>query len=253
MIAISLLCLVAYSIASCVVGAKLLVRARGSHGVPELLAGLTYLCAPGLGYPLQIVSMQIPNRGVSIAMNATGEALLVFGCSCFLFFTVRVFRPEARWAAWSAGLGAIALVYGGVGTQLALITYPDPAESLAHARMPGAAVLSVLALVWGWTALEGLRYYRMMRKRMALGLADAVVTNRFLLWGLNGLTSVGWLSVSISMFAAGVNLATNPVVVATTSGGGVANTVFLLLIFMPPTAYTRWVERSARGAALVAA
>jgi hypothetical protein len=250
---IALLCLVAYSLASCVVGLRLLLRAARSRGIPELLAGLCYLCAPGVGYPLQVVSMQLPDRHVAIPMNVSGEALMVFGCSCFLFFTVRVFRPEVRWAAWCAWLGTFGLLYAGVGTAIALIMYVDPAESMAQARFPGAMFLLVLACVWGWTALESLRYYRMMRKRMALGLADAVVTNRFLLWSLNGLTSVGWLSVAITMYARGVNLATSPLAVSTTSAGGLANAVLLLLIFMPPAPYLRWIERSARNAALAAA
>jgi hypothetical protein len=250
---IALLCLVAYSLASCVVGIRLLLRAGRSRGVPELLAGLTYLCAPGVGYPLQVASMQLPDRHLAIAMNLSGEALMVFGCSCFLFFTVKVFRPDVRWAAWCAWLGTFGLLYAGIGTAVALLMYVDPAESMAHARLPGGMFLFVLALVWGWTALESLRYYRMMRKRMALGLADAVVTNRFLLWSMNGLTSVGWLSVSITMYARGVNLATSSFAITSTSAGGLANAVLLLLIFMPPAAYVRWIERSARNAALAAA
>ena len=119
--------------------------------------------------------------------------------------------------------------------------------------MPLAAMVAVLALSYVWTALEGLRYYRMMRKRMTLGMADAVVTNRFMLWTCSGLTSVAWISVSALMLAAGENLATNPVNVGVTCAGGIANTVFLVLIFMPPASYVRWVQRSARAPELATA
>src|SRR5262245_223799 len=95
---IPLLCLLAYTLVSCVVGVRLLVRARRSRGVPELLAGLTYLCAPGLGYPLGIISDQIPVRAIALPMNIAGEILLVAGLSSFLFFTVLVFRPDVLWA-----------------------------------------------------------------------------------------------------------------------------------------------------------
>jgi len=98
--------------------------------------------------------------------------------------------------------------------------------------------------------LEGMRYYRMMRKRMALDLADAVVTNRFLLWGFSGLTSLAWISVSAFFLAIGANLGTDPIPVTVTSAGGILNTVLMVLIFMPPAAYVRWVERSARSGAL---
>ena len=46
------------------------------------------------------------------------------------------------------------------------------------------SVLSVAFLAtFAWTSSEALRYYGLMRRRFALGLADAVVVNRFLIWG----------------------------------------------------------------------
>ena len=43
-----------------------------------------------------------------------------------------------------------------------------------------------------WGAAESLRYFSMMRRRAKLGLADPLVTNRFLLWGLGiGAAMVG--------------------------------------------------------------
>lgn len=247
------LCLFAYTLASCVVGARLVGRARRSRGVPELLVGLTYLCAPGLGYPLGIVSDQIPNRMIALPMNIVGEALLVSGLSCYLFFTVRVFRPDASWAKWAAWLGTAALLYAGVATEWAVVSYPDPEVAFSHSLAPLGTLLTVLLVTFGWTGLEGLRYWRMMRKRMTLGLAEPVVTNRFLLWGLNGLVSVTWISAAVGLLAAGENPGTHPFGIAVVSAGGVGNTVLLLLIFMPPSWYTGWIERSAtRGAALAA-
>ena len=63
---------------------------------------------------------------------------------------------------------------------------------MARARIGLAPMVAVLGLYYVWTAFEGFRYYGMMKKRMALGLADAVVTNRFLLWALCGLVSLTW-------------------------------------------------------------
>jgi hypothetical protein len=253
MASLSLICLVVYTLASGVVGVRLLLRARRSRGLPELLAGLSYVGAPALGYPLAVVASQLPNRAIAVPMYTAGEVLLVFGCCCFLFFTVTVFRASARWANAMAWLGSGVLVCAGVGILHAFIAYQNAAEITAHARLPLSAMVAVLALSYVWTALEGLRYYRMMRKRMALGLADAVVTNRFLLWTLSGLTSVAWISYSALMLAAGENLARNAANVSVTCAGGVLNTLFLVLIFMPPAAYTRWVERSARASQLATA
>jgi len=253
MASISLIGLVVYTIASAIVGVRLLIRANRSHGVPELLAGLSYVGAPALGYPLAIVSSQLTNRALATPMYLVGETSLVFGCCCFLFFTVKVFRPGASWALTLAGIGSVILVASGVGIVYSWLAYTDPAEVTAHARLPLAAMVGVLLLSYVWTALEGFRYYRMMRKRMALGMADAVVTNRFLLWTLSGVTSMAWISVSAIMLALGYNLARNPINVSVTCAGGIVNTVFLVLIFMPPTAYTRWVTRSARSPQLATA
>ena len=253
MASLSLICLVLYTLASGVVGVRLLLRARRSHGVPELLAGVSYLSAPALGYPLAIVASQLPDRAVAVPMFVVGESLLLGGCCCFLFFTVRVFRPGVAWAPWVASVGSAILAFSGAGIITSFVRYDNAAEITAHARVENAAVVGVLLLSYVWTALEGFRYYRMMRKRMALGLADAVVTNRFLLWTFSGLVSTAWISVNAVMLAMGQNLARNPVNVAVTSLGGVVDTVLLLLIFMPPAAYTRWVERSARGGQLATA
>jgi hypothetical protein len=247
---ITLLCLILYTVASGVVGVRLLMRASRSRGVPELLAGLSYICAPALGYPLAIVSSSLTNRAVAVPMYVTGEVLLVAGCCCFLVFTVKVFRPGARWALVMATIGSLILIYSGVGIIHSFLSYDNTLEITAHAHTPLSAMVGVLLLSYVWTALEGFRYWRMMRKRMALGLADPVVTNRFLLWTLSGLTSTAWISFSALMLAIGENLARNPANVTVTCLGGVANTVLLVLIFMPPAAYSRWVERSARAGQL---
>jgi hypothetical protein len=244
---LSFVCLVIYTVASGIVGVRLLQRARRSHGVPELLAGLSYVGAPALGYPMAIVSSTMTNRAFAVPVYVTGEVLLVFGCCCFLFFTMKVFRPGAGWAMWTAALGAAVLIWSGFSITRAFLSSTDPAEITARARLGLTAMVGVLALSYVWTALEGLRYYRMMRKRMALGLADPVVTNRFFLWTCSGLTSVAWISFSALTLAAGANLARDPMNVLVTCAGGIANTVFLVLIFMPPAAYTRWVTRSARA------
>ena len=50
-----------------------------------------------------------------------------------------------------------------------------------------------------WASFESFRYWRAMRKREALGLADPVVTNRFLLWTLwtGGVTLLPGLALAL--------------------------------------------------------
>ena len=52
----------------------------------------------------------------------------------------------------------------------------------AHPSVIAANV--VRGLAFPWACFESLRYWLRMRRRLALGLADPVVTNRFALWSL---------------------------------------------------------------------
>jgi len=248
----SLVGLVIYTVASGVVGVRLLLRARKSHGVPELLAGISYLAAPAIGYPLAVMAPQVPNRAVGVPMHMAGEFGVVFGCCCFLFFTVKVFRPGAVWASTLAWLGSAILVWSGVSIVMAFTSYTDPVEVVAKTQLPLSWMVGILLLSYIWIAYEGFRYYRMMRKRMTLGMADGVVTNRFLLWTLSGLTSTSWISVAVFMLATHQSL-TNPINVFATCLGGIVNTVLLVLIFMPPGSYVRWVQRLSQAPQLATA
>lgn len=248
---LSFLFLVLYTLASGVVGVRLLQRSKKSHGVPELLIGLAYVTAPALGYPLCVVAPML-SREVAVPVYLVGETLLMFGCCCYLFFTAKVFRPAEMWAMWAAAAGSLVLVGGGIQNIYSFLVSADTAEMVARARVGLAPIVTVLGLYYVWTAFEGFRYYMMMKKRMALGLADAVVTNRFLLWAFAGLVSLAWNSVSAGCLVAGIDLRSTVPLLAT-SAGGFANTILLVLIFMPPAAYTRWVMRSARAGALAPA
>jgi len=40
-----------------------------------------------------------------------------------------------------------------------------------------------------WAGFESIRYYKMQSRRLLLGLADPIVTDRFRLWGLSMLAA----------------------------------------------------------------
>ncbi len=249
---LSLVCLALYTAASLVVGTRLILCSRRSGGLPELLMGCCYAAASGLGYPLTVTSAFLPGREAMLGAIVVGEVLIVFGCSCFLLFNAVVFRPKAVWSVPAAALGALILAAGGAGVVVAYFSTQDAALAAERARGGTAAILVALVAGQAWTATEGLRHYRMMRRRLALGLAEPVVTNRFLLWGLTGLVSMTWNGVVSSYLLAGVNINAHPVPVLAISLGGLASAVCLVLIFMPPAWYLRWLARDRDPRALVA-
>jgi len=250
---LSLVCLALYTLTSLVVGTRLILRSRRSRGLPELLMGLTYFTSSGIGYPLSVASGFMSSGPAMLTAVIMGQVLIVFGCSCFLFFNAKVFRPNASWSVPAAAFGSLVLAAGGLVVIGAYLSTPDLALVADRARGGTAAMLFALGGGHAWTAIEGLRHYRMMRKRLALGLAEPVVTNRFLLWGLTGLVSMTWNGVASSYLLAGVNISTHPVPVLAISLGGLASAAMLVLIFMAPAWYTRWVGRERGSRALATA
>jgi hypothetical protein len=251
--ALVLFCLVAYTVASFVVGARLVARSRRSRGLPELLIGLAYATAPGIGYPLVVVGRMLPERSEQLLTVWLGQPLIVFGCSCFLFFNAKVFRPGVAWATLASTLGSIVLAIGGAVAIWGYTSTDDAALATARSSLGTGAMLVVLGAAYAWTAFEGIRYRGMMRRRQAIGLADPMVANRFLLWGFAGLVSMTWNAISAIYLLAGANIGVHPVPVISTSVGGLVCTVLQVLIFMPPAWYARWITRAPRAGALATA
>ncbi len=249
---ISLVCLALYTATSLVVGIRLIMRSYRSRGLPEFLIGCTYAASSGLGYPLTVTAAFMPSRAATLGAMAIGEALIVLGCSCFLLFNAKVFRSTARWSVPVAALGSLILAVCGAAVVVAFFSTTDIA--LVTERIRVWTVLFLLVLVAGqaWTAVEGMRHYRMMQRRLVLGLAEPVVTNRFLLWGISGLVSLTWNGVVNAYLLAGVNINAHPVPVFAISFGGLVTAACLVLTFMPPAWYVRWLERERDPRALAA-
>ncbi len=253
MAALVLLCLIVYTIASFVVGVRLIARSRRSGGLPELLIGLTYTLAPGVGYPLVVVGRMVPDRTFQMISLWLGQPMIVIACICFLFFNAKVFRPGAAWATALATVGAVVLAIAGGVVVWGYASTTDIAAATQRSIMGTGPMLVVTGMAYAWTAFEGMRYRGMMRKRQAIGLADPMVANRFLLWCIAGFVSMIWNAVSVSYLLAGQNISTHPVPLIATSIGGIVCTVLQVLIFMPPAWYARWVTRTPRAGALATA
>jgi len=250
---LSLICLLLYTSAAAVVGTRLLLRSWRLRVVPELLIGLTYFTAGAIGYPFYVLAAALPGRSFSLTALWVGWIGIVFGCSCSLFFTAKIFRPGSRWALTAASMGSLALVVTGAKLLFESTSASDPIALAETTLLCTEATVLVLGLGYMWTAFEGMRHYRMMRRRMALGLADPVTANRFLLWAFSGAVSMVWNGIAWVYLLAGEDIAAAPVPVFAISLSGVMNAVLLILVFMPPVWYTNWLARTARAGTLVEA
>jgi hypothetical protein len=230
------------------VGARLIRRGLPTRSAPELLMGIAYFAAPGLGYPMSVASGAISDRLLSTMVFALGQTLIALGVSVFFFFNSRVFRAASPYAQAFAAVCSITFSLSSLEIVRGQNAVGADFLGLAPVRSAMVVLLVVLGLAYAWTAYEGFRHHRLMLRRARVGLGDPVIANRFLLWGFAGSLQVFADLVSGHALWAGDNMVTNLPSMLATAGVGVVNSVLLVLIFLPPARYVRWLQRDPRGA-----
>lgn len=239
----------AFFVASLVVGVRLLLLWRRSRELPELLIGIGVLGIGPVGFGAMLLGVLLqPTRPqLAPACFAAGHAAVLSGILSQFLFIWRVYHPGSRLAAAVSLSMAAALV--AIFGDYALVKGFAPPNALDAVELARSA-LQVGCLAWG--SAEALRYWRLMSRRRRIGLADPVVTNRFLLWGVG--TAAAGLGTAIGVAASlalGVSSLQIPWVVASSSAHGFVAAVAMWLAFVPTPAYLRYVQRA--GAADVPA
>ena len=217
---------------------RLLLLYRETRGLPELLISTLILGVGTLGVGgsfvilstvpeglLRTVLSFIPSIGVNVGMGALSV------------FTWCVYRPNSV----SARAFCAALVFA----VFALVAY-----ALAHgttlalqARPIALASSAIYVTTMAWSAVEALLYWRAMKRRLGLGLADALVTNRFLLWGLaTGTAAQGIAIGAIARLGFGLPIDAQWITLCYAAHGSIT-AVFFWLAFSPPKPYARWIAR----------
>jgi uncharacterized SAM-binding protein YcdF (DUF218 family) len=230
-------------VADLVIGVRLLRLARRTRELPEAAFGWSFVLLGGLGYPLAVVA-----RGsLAGAAPAAAGALLALALSaqnlaCFALAVGvgHVFRRESR--AARVLLVALAAAYvASVAGQATTLGF--------HGARDGGFFyflgLAARALPFGWSVLESLRYHAVLRRRLPLGLASTIVTDRVRLWGVASASVFAGFVIFAAARLAGANPGTSPLVLASTSVIGVVAAVALWLAFLPPAAYLRRLDRAA--------
>jgi hypothetical protein len=182
----------AFVLAACVIGVRLILLHRRTRQAPEGLLGWGLLSSGGLGYGLMIFSAL--RSQVLLAAGTPSDALAFVsglgwvihnvGVLLMLRFVVIVYRPQEKWARVLA-IAAGCVLWGGWAVFVAqggLSGTPVPAYWVT------LAVIGTFPL---WSMSESFSYWRRMKLRVSLGLADPLVCNRFFLWTLASLTSLG--------------------------------------------------------------
>ena len=179
-----------FTLASLVVGARLLALTARTRALAEA-AFATALFLGGAGYVLLVLGLRIVVVESAPLPLAVGNLLLPIASMALAVGTWREFRPAEHWpGAVIAGIGAVLATSFGI--RLAYVqVVPPPALVFWMSTLGGAAA-------YAWSTAESLRFWTMMRRREALGLADRAITRRFGLWSLCTACAVGMHAASMA-------------------------------------------------------
>lgn len=235
----------AFFVSSLAIGVRLVWLARRNRGLPELLIGLGILGIGPAGFALMVAAMGFQHRpGVAFVCLAAAQLAIAVGAMSAYVFNWTVFRRDAAWARAVIVVAALLFAASFFG-RFAAGSYSLPMR-LDFWTQVGSFNM-IVCLLWG--SLESLRYYGIMRRRVRLGLADPLLTNRFLLWGLGiGSAGVGSLIANVVMIARGTAMVELDGLTLSNSLFGLASAVLMWIAFLPPAAYRRWIAERAAAA-----
>jgi hypothetical protein len=232
---------------SLAVGLRLIaLRIRGG-GSPELLLGLMLLLTVGIGYP-GLIAVERASSEWARPLYVVANGCVNAGFAMLYVFTWKVFRPDSGLARGAAALGVLALL---VNLGVRVVDALSQPELSAPSQMIAQSLVqtSLVVVPYAWTAWESIRYYERMRRRVRLELADPVVCNRFLLWGLTSGFVIAGVALNSVALAMRVNIFETPSILFASSATGLAQAVLLLLAFLPPRSYLEWVRTRSHPAA----
>lgn len=233
----------AFFVVALVVGVRVLLLARRTGELPELLMGIGVLGIGPVGFGLMVVAQQV--RVSHPEWNAPIVAASMVAISCGVLakyiFNWRVYHPTSVAAKVATALAAVGLVgtllYSGLVHGFSDVGPISP-QSLLRTS------LQVGCLLWG--AAESFVYYTKMRRRVGLGLADPVITNRFLMWAI-GAFAAGWGTAvgTVAQLVTGTGVVQSGWVMASSSLHGLVAAVAIALAFIPPSFYVRYIRSRA--------
>jgi hypothetical protein len=231
----------------CIVGgARLLLLARRTGGLPESVLGAGLFVLGGVATPLAALARAETTLDLDLRAGIflVQSVLMSLGMGSFALFTQRVFRPDSGWArgltiALTAGMLAGVALMGIERGYVAALRAPGPGFVLQQ----GFLLASL-----GWTASEALRYSRLLQRRLALGLADPLVAHRIRLWGSGVALATCMTAITVAGELAGVNLLVTPAGAALIGFMGLGASASIYFAFFLPEAYAQLVVEHARRA-----
>lgn len=231
-----------------VVGGRLLWLVWRTRRLPELCMGLGIYLAATVGAPLEAVATHPLAADVPLGIFALARLVESVGVSCLFLFTWLTFGAGRPATASFTGVWVVVLLATVAGSVAAVASAAPDETTYAATRNWSSLQIGATGVCFGWTAIESLRHWRRMRRRLAIGLADPVLAHRFLLWSVYGISTLAIMATHAAYHLSGVPSILQPPAQLVTALGGLVGSASLYLAFVPPGAYLRWLERRYAGA-----
>ena len=232
------LCLLLYVAITTLIGSRLLWVGWKARRRPELLLGAGSLLIGTIGSPLSLASGFGGTAGeVHVALWVASEFLTQIGVVCFYAFTQQVFRPGVPWARILVVLAAVTLPACLAGAAQGLAGAPP---GVLSTEATGGWLLFCQFAYGGafvWSAIEGLAHYPAARRRVAVGLLEPAVANRFLLFAIFGLACTGISLANATAIILEQNIATSLVVLVPSATLSLVSSAAMFLAILPPAWY----------------
>ena len=247
LIAFALITVLALSCVGGYMGIRIYRNALSGGGTAEKWVGIALMLVCGGGYIPIVIAQLVGDPVVRFLFTAVGIGTAHVGVSCIFVFTRLVFRPDVPWLRFvvAGGIAALNCVWP---LGLVMVNWPlraDPEQALIAGLPYGVASNAFICVGMAWSAIEAIRAWSLSRKRARVGLADPLVANRMLLWGVFTGSSVVTSLVSIVDGLLGFDPSQHPPSLLLVSVIALVSTAALWLAFLPPQA---WIRRI-RGAA----
>ncbi|MDH3519738.1 MAG: hypothetical protein OEM49_04705 [Myxococcales bacterium] len=220
-----------------------LLRSASANGkAPERLLGVTFLLM-GISYVFYEIPFVLASDRHFVLLSTMGRLSLDASVVSMALFTRRVFYNTQEWSTRVIRSVVALLILGVVVSGF----YGDW-EGLAPLENPGFWLEWIGQMVpFAWVASAGLSHYMKARRRLRVGLSDAMVCNRFLLFTCFGVAQACSLFLIVRLyidFEAGIGF--SGAMDALLGSLEIVSVLLIWLAFFPPSFYRSWIGHTAR-------
>lgn len=229
------------------IGWRLLALWWRTRQTPELLLGLGLVLMSCIAIPLTGVG-RLPAAAETVVGKtcfALGMGSIAVASALLIAFTQRVFRAGEAWAG-AFGVGISLLIFGSV-VWVSYVNFVGASVAEIVPRMrPGTLVLIGSMLVcFAWASVESFRYRANLERRLALGLADPVLVDRFYLWGVSSGANTVLLAVLLYCVESGMVILRETIPLTALALVGSVMSAAWYLTFLAPEPYLAYVRKRA--------